>query len=87
MLINKAYKFRIYPNKKQEILINKTFGCSRFVYNKYLSKDYQLEQCYYNNKEQEYNELLKQARLDYNNAYHNYLQELGLYLKKIELEG
>ena len=36
--INKAYKFRIYPNKKQEILINKTFGCSRFVYNKYLSK-------------------------------------------------
>ena len=38
MLINKAYKFRIYPNKKQEILINKTFGCSRFVYNKYLSK-------------------------------------------------
>ena len=57
------------------------------IYNKYLSKDYQLEQCYYNNKEQEYNELLKQARLDYNNAYHNYLQELGLYLKKIELEG
>lgn len=38
MSINKAYKFRIYPNKKQEILINKTFGCSRFVYNKYLSK-------------------------------------------------
>ena len=38
MLINKAYKFRIYPNREQETLINKTFGCSRFIYNKYLSK-------------------------------------------------
>ncbi|OTY21443.1 hypothetical protein COD90_29610 [Bacillus cereus] len=31
MLVNKAYKFRIYPNKKQEIVIAKTIGCSRFV--------------------------------------------------------
>ena len=38
MLINKAYKFRIYPNKEQEILINKTFGCSRFVFNHFLAK-------------------------------------------------
>ena len=34
---NKAYKFRIYPNKEQEELIQKTFGCCRFVYNKFLS--------------------------------------------------
>ncbi|CAM4172561.1 helix-turn-helix domain-containing protein [Bacillus sp. FSL R7-0642] len=27
MLVNKAYKFRIYPNKKQEIVIAKTIGC------------------------------------------------------------
>ncbi|PDZ08869.1 hypothetical protein CN568_27965 [Bacillus pseudomycoides] len=33
MLVNKAYKFCIYPNKKQEILIAKTIGCSRFVFN------------------------------------------------------
>lgn len=33
MLYNKAYKFRIYPNQEQQILINKTIGCSRFVYN------------------------------------------------------
>ena len=31
--MNKAYKFRIYPNKAQEQLIQKTFGCCRFVYN------------------------------------------------------
>ena len=29
----KAYKYRIYPNKGQEIQIAKTFGCCRFVYN------------------------------------------------------
>jgi len=28
---------RIYPNTDQEILINKTFGCSRLIYNKYLA--------------------------------------------------
>ena len=34
----KAYKFRIYPNSEQEILIQKTFGCTRYVYNHYLAK-------------------------------------------------
>jgi putative transposase len=38
MLRNKAYKFRIYPNKEQEILIAKTIGCSRFVFNHFLAK-------------------------------------------------
>ena len=33
----KAYKYRIYPNKRQEIQIQKTFGCCRFVYNQCLS--------------------------------------------------
>lgn len=32
----KAYKYRIYPNKQQEELIQKTFGCVRFVYNQAL---------------------------------------------------
>lgn len=36
--VEKAYKYRIYPNKKQKELITKTFGCCRFVYNKYLAK-------------------------------------------------
>ena len=30
----KAYKFRIYPDKEQEIILAKTFGCCRFVWNK-----------------------------------------------------
>lgn len=32
----KAYKYRMYPNKEQEIQIAKTFGCCRFVYNQTL---------------------------------------------------
>ena len=38
MLINKAYKFRLYPNTKQKELINKTLGCTRLTYNYYLNK-------------------------------------------------
>ncbi len=38
MLVNKAYKFRIYPTKEQEVLIVKTIGCSRFVFNHFLAK-------------------------------------------------
>ena len=34
--ITKAYKYRIYPNKQQEEMLLKHFGCSRFVYNKFL---------------------------------------------------
>ena len=34
--MNKAYKFRIYPDEEQRILIAKTFGCVRFIYNRML---------------------------------------------------
>ena len=36
--MERAYKFRIYPNRTQEELIQKTFGCTRFVYNYFLDK-------------------------------------------------
>ncbi|MRI68406.1 helix-turn-helix domain-containing protein, partial [Gracilibacillus thailandensis] len=38
MLVQKAYKFRIYPTKEQERQIAKTIGCSRFVFNHFLAK-------------------------------------------------
>jgi putative transposase len=34
----RAYKFRIYPKKKQKELLDKTFGCCRFFYNKMLEE-------------------------------------------------
>lgn len=37
-LVTKAFKYRIYPAKEQQKLIDKTFGCCRFVYNYFLNK-------------------------------------------------
>ena len=36
--MEKAYKFRIYPNAEQEAKIRKTLGCSRYVYNHFLAR-------------------------------------------------
>lgn len=33
MIINRAYKIRLYPTKGQQTFFNKTFGCCRSVYN------------------------------------------------------
>ena len=36
-IVQKGIRVRLYPTEKQEILINKTLGCCRFVHNKTLS--------------------------------------------------
>ena len=38
--MNTAYRFRIYPNREQEVLLAKTFGCCRFLYNQMLKWGY-----------------------------------------------
>jgi len=35
--VNKAFKFRLYPNAGQEVLLAKTFGSARFIYNRMLA--------------------------------------------------
>ncbi|WP_173435039.1 helix-turn-helix domain-containing protein, partial [Sharpea azabuensis] len=35
--MNKGVKFRAYPNKGQQNLINRTLGCCRLIYNKGLA--------------------------------------------------
>ena len=35
--VKRTYRFRIYPNPSQKELIEKTLGCSRQVYNDFLS--------------------------------------------------
>lgn len=37
-MILRAYKYRAYPTKEQEVLLAKHFGCSRWVYNYALDK-------------------------------------------------
>ena len=49
--ILKGYSLRIYPTKKQQGLITRTFGCARFVWNQML--DMQISR-YKNNKESKY---------------------------------
>ena len=46
--MNKGVKFRIYPNREQQNLINRTLGCVRFIYNKGLA--YRIEQYKLGNK-------------------------------------
>ena len=37
MIRQKSYKFRLYPNPEQMIFFEKTFGCSRFIWNQMLA--------------------------------------------------
>ena len=38
MQVLTGYVFRMYPNEEQKILIEKTFGCNRFIYNHFLNE-------------------------------------------------
>ena len=49
--MNKAYQYRLYPNREQATLINKTFGCVRFIYNKMLGNRKALYELYQDDKE------------------------------------
>ena len=71
--MEKAYKFRMYPNKHQKELINKTFGCCRFVYNRYLAK--RIES--YKNNEETYS--YKQCSSDLTN-----LKKELVWLKEVD---
>ena len=59
----KAYKFRMYPNDKQKELIHKTFGCSRFVYNYFLSE------CRENGYQKSFNMCKKLKELENNYSF------------------
>ena len=52
MKITRCLKIRLYPTEDQKILFAKTFGCRRFVYNKYIEQ-----------REQFYNENIKNKNL------------------------
>ena len=70
----KAYKYRLYPNKKQEGLIQKTFGCCRFVYNYMLNYKQEL---YKTKKEQI-------SKFDCNNYCNRKLKKHYEWLKEVD---
>ena len=63
--MNKSFKVRIYPTKGQQILLEKTFGANRFIYNYFLNLKSKLYEFYriklgYNNSSKVLTELKRQ---------------------------
>ncbi|MHA1193398.1 MAG: RNA-guided endonuclease TnpB family protein [Promethearchaeota archaeon] len=53
--MNRAIKIRLYPNSEQKEILNKTFGCCRFIYNKMLEERIHVYQKLKNDKLTLYN--------------------------------
>lgn len=70
----KSYKFRLYPNKEQETLMQKTFGCVRFVYNQCLA--YKIDK--YKNEE------ITLSKIDVNNYKNHTLKAEYEWLKEVD---
>jgi putative transposase len=63
--LNKSFKVRIYPTEEQRVLLEKTFGANRFVYNYFLNLKSKLYEFYkinlsYNNTSKVLTELKRQ---------------------------
>ena len=63
--MNKSFKVRVYPTKEQQVLLEKTFGANRFVYNYFLNLKIKLYEFYkinlsYNHSSKVMTELKKQ---------------------------
>ena len=88
-MANKAYKFRIYPNREQKTLFAKTFGCVRFIYNKMLDdkiKYYEKTKKKRNNTPAQYKKefpwlkevdslALANAQMNLQKAYNNFFRD------------
>ncbi len=70
----KAYKYRIYPNKEQQVQIAKTFGCCRFVYNQTLAY----------RKEKYENGKISVNKIDCNNYCNRELKKAYEWLKEVD---
>ena len=70
----KSYKFRLYPNKDQEELLQKTFGCVRFVYNQCLA--YKIDKYK--------NENISLSRFDVNNYKNRVLKKEYEWLQEVD---
>lgn len=73
-MVLKAYKYRIYPTKEQEIQLSKTFGCCRFVYNQMLAKRIELYKA----------EKKSMSKIDCNNYVNQVLKKEFIWLKEID---
>ena len=70
----KSFKYRLYPNKEQEIQIQKTFGCCRFVYNQTLAYRKELYET----------EKKSMSKIDCNNFVNRNLKKEYEWLKEVD---
>ncbi len=68
IIIQKSYKFRLYPNNEQHILINKNFGCCRFIYNSMLAERLQAYEKFKDDRESLWEYKYKTEK-DYKNEF------------------
>jgi len=94
----KAYKFRLYPNKKQQEYFAKCFGCVRFIYNKMLADKieyYKTTGKILNNTPAQYKKeypwlkevdslALANAQLNLNKVYKNFLKDKSVGFPKFK---
>ena len=70
----KSFKYRLYPNKEQQIQIQKTFGCCRFVYNQTLAYRKELYET----------EKKTMSKIDCNNFVNQNLKKEYEWLKEVD---
>ena len=74
MKINRVYKFRLYPNRDQQVILNKTFGCCRFLWNRMLHERTETYQRLKDNKDDLYSHKYKTEK-EYKQQFH-FLKEV-----------
>jgi len=86
----KAFKFRLVPNKQQQILLTKNLGCCRFLYNQMLNErqeKHKNSDISNTKTEKQYKEefkflrevessSLQQTRIDLTQAYKNFFRKI-----------
>lgn len=72
--MNRAIKVRLYPNQEQEEILNKIFGCCRFIYNKMLEERKQVYEQLKDDKQVLYNYKYKTEKLY--KQEHEFLKEV-----------
>ena len=61
----KAFKFKLEPNKTQKVLINKTLGSNRFLYNQMLNERQSKYKSKYKSKDKSKNKTEKQYKSEF----------------------
>jgi len=99
--MNKAYKYRIYPNKSQKELMSRTFGSVRFIFNHILSdkkahyeetgKSIKITPASYKNEYPWLKEVdslaLCNAQLNVDTAYRNFFRDKSVGYPKFKKKG